>query len=67
MVSYARGQAARGVRLHSIYPAYARVDGGAGGCAGMAAFPVRRLPRSPGPSPETLFSALPLVNQPLAA
>jgi tRNA-dihydrouridine synthase A len=66
VVSYARRQAARGVRLHSITRHMHGVMAGREGARAWRRF-LSEVAARPDARPETLISALPIVNQGLAA
>jgi tRNA-dihydrouridine synthase A len=66
MVSYARAQAARGVRLHSITRHMHGLMAGREGARAWRRF-LSEVAGRPDAVPETLFSALPILNQGLAA
>lgn len=66
VVPYARRQAARGVRLHSITRHMHGVMAGREGARAWRRF-LSQVAARPDAAPETLFSALPLVNPGLAA
>jgi tRNA-dihydrouridine synthase A len=66
MIPYARRQAARGVRLHSITRHMHGVMAGREGARAWRRF-LSQVAASPDAVPETLISALPLVNSGLAA
>ncbi len=66
MVDYARAQAGRGVRLHSITR---HMHGVVSGCEGARAWRrfLSEIAARPGAPPETLFSALPILERAIAA
>jgi tRNA-dihydrouridine synthase A len=66
MVSYAEAQAANGVRLHSITRHLHGLMAGREGARAWRRF-LSEVASRPDASPQTLFSALPIVNQGLAA
>ena len=66
MVRYARRQAARGVRLHSITRHMHGVMAGREGARAWRRF-LSEVAGQPDAAPETLFSALPILSQGLAA
>jgi tRNA-dihydrouridine synthase len=66
MVSYAGVQAARGVRLHSITRHMHGLMAGREGARAWRRF-LSEVAARPGAPPETLFSAIPLLNEGLAA
>jgi tRNA-dihydrouridine synthase A len=66
VVHYARRQAARGVRLHSITRHMHGVMAGREGARAWRRF-LSEVAAQPDARPETLISALPIVNQGLAA
>jgi tRNA-dihydrouridine synthase A len=66
MVSYARGQAAQGVRLHSITRHMHGLMAGREGARAWRRF-LSEIAGRPDAVPETLFSALPILNPGLAA
>jgi tRNA-dihydrouridine synthase A len=66
VVPYARRQAARGVRLHSITRHMHGVMAGREGARAWRRF-LSEVAARPDARPETLISALPIVNQGLAA
>lgn len=66
VIPYARRQAARGVRLHSITRHMHGVMAGREGARAWRRF-LSEVAARPDAAPETLISALPLVNQGLAA
>jgi tRNA-dihydrouridine synthase A len=66
MVSYARVQAARGVRLHSITRHLHGLMAGREGARAWRRF-LSEVAGRPEATPDTLFSALPILNQGLAA
>ncbi len=66
MVSYARAEARRGVRLHSVTRHMHGLLGGRDGARAWRRF-LSQVAAQPGAAPETLYSALPLLNQGLAA
>ncbi len=67
VVSYAKVCARRGMRLHSITRHMHGVDGGARRALGPGGGFSPRWRHGPEAVPETLYSALPIVNQGLAA
>ena len=66
MVSYAEAQAVKGVRLHSITRHMHGLMAGREGARAWRRF-LSEVAARPGASPHTLLSALPIVNQGLAA
>jgi tRNA-dihydrouridine synthase A len=66
MVAYAREQAERGVRLHSITRHMHGLMAGREGARAWRRF-LSEVAARPDAVPETLFSALPILNQELAA
>ena len=66
MVAYARAQAERGVRLHSITRHMHGVMSGREGARAWRRF-LSEVAARPEAHPETLFSALPILNSELAA
>jgi tRNA-dihydrouridine synthase A len=66
MVSYAREQALRGVRLHSISRHMHGLMAGREGARAWRRF-LSEVAARPDAAPETLYSALPILNQGLAA
>jgi tRNA-dihydrouridine synthase A len=66
MVSYAEAQASQGVRLHSITRHMHGLMAGREGARAWRRF-LSEVAARPGASPQTLLSALPIVNQGLAA
>ena len=66
MVSYARAQARHGVRLHSVTRHMHGLMAGRDGARAWRRF-LSEVASQPGAAPETLYSALPLLNQGLAA
>ena len=66
MVSYAREQAVRGVRLHSITRHMHGLMAGREGARAWRRF-LSEVAARPDAGPETLYSALPILNQGLAA
>ena len=66
MVAYARGQAARGVRLHSITRHMHGLMAGREGARAWRRF-LSEVAAKPAALPETLYSALPILSLGLAA
>jgi len=66
MVSYAQGQAAQGVRLHSITRHMHGLIAGREGARAWRRF-LSEVAASPQAVPETLYAALPILNQGIAA
>jgi len=66
MVSYARAQAPRGVRLHSVTRHMHGLLAGREGARSWRRF-LSDIASRPDAAPETLFSALPILNQGMAA
>lgn len=66
MVSYARRETGRGVRLHSVTRHMQGLMGGREGARAWRRF-LSQIASRPDAEPETLFSALPILNRGLAA